>query len=263
MTESTYKQREIKSIVDYVALVMEQKSEAEKLGNMSDLLFRGQRRDWELLPRLGRLSLRGEINNIEKLILEEFKRTSLPLTEFKPENDWDVLALAQHHGLPTRLLDWTYSALAGLWFAVNETPSKDKNGKEEPGVVWILKAQVEDFKLETSDTNPLSNYTTKIYRSKIVSRRISAQSGVFTVHKINSNGKMIKLHKHSKYSSKLLKIMILPQYFSKLRKDLNILGVNSSMVFPDLDGLCKHLKWRYSYFDDESKKDKDETQLVY
>ncbi len=173
------KEKIIDTVQDFVALVDQEKDTAEKSGNDVDFLFRGQRRDLPLLPKLARLELRGEIQNIEKLIIDEFRRTSLPLSEFKPENDWDLLALAQHHGLPTRLLDWTYSALAALWFTVQKPPHNKENG-----VVWILKPDVEDFRTDTEKYGPLSNRVTKIFRPKIISRRISAQAGAFTVHKI-------------------------------------------------------------------------------
>jgi len=244
-----YREQEIKSIQEFVDLIDQEKSNAEKSGNDSDLLFRGQPVDLPLRPKLARLNLRGEIGNIEKLIIEEFERTSLPLSEFQPEDDWDLLALAQHHGLPTRLLDWTYSALTALWFAVKDVPKKNN----AHGVVWVLIPETEDFRADTERYGPLSNKITKIFRPKIISKRISAQSGVFTVHKIIDGGRMISLETNRKYSKKLMKISIMPENFPVIRNRLNMLGVNSASVFPDIDGLCAHLQWRYSYLKDENK----------
>ena len=61
------KDRIIRNVQEFVALVDEEKDKAEKGGNDVDFLFRGQRRDLPLLPKLARLELRGEILNIEKL----------------------------------------------------------------------------------------------------------------------------------------------------------------------------------------------------
>lgn len=239
----------IKNIKDYLEIVDSVKLESEKRGNFAELLFRGQRVDKPLLPRLARLKLNGSIENVEKLILKEFERGVIPLSEFKPENDWDLLALAQHHGLPTRLLDWTYSSLVALWFAVYEIPDNDENG-----VIWILNAEVEDFRTDTEFHGPLSNKITKIYRPKVVSRRISAQAGAFTIHKINKGGRIIKFETNRTFGKKLTKLIIAPKLFKTFRKNLNILGINYSTVFPDLDGFCKHLERRFSKLDDEINK---------
>jgi len=244
-----FREEEISSIQGFVALIDKEKRRAEKSGNDADLLFRGQPQDWPLLPKLARLELKGEIDSIERLIIEEFERTSLPLSEFQPEDNWDLLALAQHHGLPTRLLDWTYSALVAMWFAVKDVPL-DGN---EYGVVWLLIPEVEDFRAYTDKSGPLSNKITKIFRPKIISRRISAQLGAFTVHKINDGGKVIRLEKNRKFSKKLLKMMIAVKYHPSIRQRLNMLGVNNASVFPDMDGLCAHLQWRYSCLKDETK----------
>jgi hypothetical protein len=242
---ANYRAKHIKSVQAFVELIDKEKETQEKSGNSVDFLFRGQRRDLPLLPKIARINLRGEIENIERLVIDEFKRTSLPLSDIQPANDWDLLAIAQHHGLPTRLLDWTHSALIALWFAVKEKPHENN----EHGVVWLLMPELDDFR--SDDDSPFSNQETRVFLPKVVSRRISAQTGVFTVHKINKNERVVKLENHTQYSKKLFKIKIPPNRFALIRQRLNMLGVNHSTVFPDLDGLCSHLQWRYSFLDDE------------
>ena len=244
-----YREKSVENIQQFVALIDSEKERAEQSGNNADLLFRGQSVDEPLLPKIARLKLRGEVSQIENLILEEFRRTGLHLAERWPNDSWDLIALAQHHGLPTRLLDWTYSALIALWFAVKDVPSK----KESNGVVWIMTPEVSDFKADTEDTTPQDNKKTRIYRPAIISKRISSQSGVFTVHKINSDGKFINLERNAEFSCKLLKTIIPSRSFPSIRHRLNMLGVNSSTAFPDLDGLCAHLQWRFSFLKDEHK----------
>ena len=128
---ANYKIEYIDSINDYISIVEKIKRNSEANANYAELLFRGQNTDKPLLPKLARLRLNGNIVNVEKLMLAEFKRGIIPLSEFKPEDDWDLLALAQHHGLPTRLLDWTYSSLVALWFAVSEAPKKNEKGEKD------------------------------------------------------------------------------------------------------------------------------------
>jgi len=243
---------QISTLHDYIEFINNLKDEEEKLGNSSDFLFRGQEQDWELVPKIARLKLRGEAQNIETLILDEFERTSMPLSEFPTKNKWDVIALAQHHGLPTRLLDWTFSSFIALWFAVNKAVTDDKeNGY---GVVWLLKSHKDDFKI--SDDLPTSNNDTKIFRPNVIARRISAQSGIFTVHKFIENNPSIKhgvvqFNTHRGFRDRMVKIKIPHSCFPDIRSKLNIAGVNASTVFPDIDGLCKHLEWRYSFYSDE------------
>ncbi len=210
-----------------------------------------------MLPKIARIKLRGELINIEKLIIDEFRRTSLPLSDIQPNNNWDLLAIAQHHGLPTRLLDWTYSALVALWFAVSKTPYGDN-----PGIVWILKPDIDDFINDTDGDDPLSNKKTRIFRPRIVSRRISAQAALFTVHKINEGERVVKFENHTLVTKKLFKIQIPANKFSAIRHRLNMLGINASTVFPDIDGLCSHLQWRYSFLEDETGNKNSLTRLM-
>lgn len=220
----------------------------------SELLFRGQTGDYPLIPRIARLNFRKKSDGIlktEKLILGEFKRGLLPLSEFKPENNWDLLALAQHHGLPTRLLDWSCSALIALWFAVNSPPHNDKKGNFKDGVVWVLSPKSKDYRKDNTTADPLNDNITKVFKSSIISKRISAQSGVFTVHKILEDNKIMRFENHGIFKKALNKIYIKGKDFAEIRKQLSLLGVHQGSVFPDIDGFCKHLEWRYFKKDDE------------
>lgn len=243
--------KNIGSVSEYIGLVEQIKSRCEASGNRAELLFRGQRSDKPLLPKIARLALNGSLKQVEKLMLDEFRRACLPLTEFQPENNWDLLALAQHHGLPTRLLDWSFSALIALWFAVQNEPAKDKNGNLENGVVWVLCADVSDFSKTTEDDDPLKNGDTKIFRSRVISKRISAQAGAFTVHRILPAGKIVVFETHKQFKNKLIKLPIPHESFPIIRKSLSLLGINHAQVFPDIDGLCLHLERRFSKLSDE------------
>lgn len=244
----------ITTVAEFVARVVEIKKEQVTQGNESDLLFRGQPCDKPLLPKLGRIVPKGKLPNIEKLLLKKFDRASLPFRPFEPKTEWDLLALAQHHGLPTRLLDWTSSALAALWFAVRNPPEKRDNGKElENGVVWVLCAHTEDFRLDPEQNRPFDNKSrTLIFRPQALSARIVAQSAVFTVHKLIGNKIFIPLEKNRLYKNKLVKFIVPPSAFGSIRKELNMLGTNAALLFPDLNGLCIHLLWRYTKLQDET-----------
>ncbi|MBL0147108.1 MAG: FRG domain-containing protein [Chitinophagaceae bacterium] len=75
------------------------------------MLFRGQSQDWDLLPKISRiLPKKGtSILDMETRMLDDFKRLSKPFLKNIPTNEWEWLGLAQHHGLSTRLLNWSKS----------------------------------------------------------------------------------------------------------------------------------------------------------
>lgn len=233
------------SLSSFLAAIESLKRAEVELGNESDFLFRGQSTDEPLIPRLARLKPKGKLLKIEQLMMADFERQHLPFTEFEPRDAWDLVALAQHHGLPTRLLDWTYSALAALWFCVRNPPKYDKKGKIVDGVVWLLKSVPEDFITFPTDESPYKPGRTRIFRPRTITRRIMAQSGVFTCHKRTSDGRFVKLESNTAYKERLVRIPVRGTRFKSLREDLMANGVSSLSLFPDLDGLTAHLERRY------------------
>lgn len=134
-----------------------------------------------------------------------------------------------------------------MWFFVKDV-LPDSHGYS---VVWVLKPEKNDYSSDYSSTTPYSNGNTKIFRPKIISRRISAQLGVFTVHKIILDCLVFKFETNKNFKDKLIKIKIANIHCRQIRDSLHIMGINSSTVFPDLDGLCAHLVWRFTYTREE------------
>ena len=234
----------VDSVSSFLAFIEEQKRQEEAKGNRADFLFRGQDTDLPLLPEYARLKARGDSSlNVEKLMLAEFERTNPSLIEFPTRNTWDRMALAQHHGLPTRLLDWTYSGTAALWFAVK--PLRRVRVDLRDGVVWLLKPIKSDF-LNEPKGSPFSQNRTWIFRPRFIAKRIAAQNGVFTIHVYRANRGFVPLEKNRHFREKLVKMLIPAKNFGILCKQLHACGVNYSTMFPDLDGLCSHLRWRYT-----------------
>jgi hypothetical protein len=104
----------------------------ESLGrHRSAHAFRGRddARD-DLATSLARLG--GDSPVLERHLLRNFRKYAGP-TEVPVDSPWNWLALGQHHGLPTRLLDWTNSPYVALHFATSHAHEFDRDG-----VVWMV-----------------------------------------------------------------------------------------------------------------------------
>ena len=117
-----FDERTIHSIAD---LINNLKEDASKTSE--PLWFRGHAKsDWELKPTLYRKQTHNEIN-----LLRMFKQDASYLVTPRPFYSYDWLFIMRHHGVPTRLLDWTESPLVAAYFAVNEFNEND-------GAIWVM-----------------------------------------------------------------------------------------------------------------------------
>lgn len=228
-----------------------------------DAYFRGQSRDWPLLPKIARRS--ASLFNIsdEMEMFDQFKREARFFLEKIPNNDWDWLAIAQHHGLATRLLDWTTNPLLAIWFAlrgVTESIIEKFNENEEGEAkcndsmklcpsVWVFEPRKNDIIHDVAKgEKPFSGDKTKIFVPRHVIPRIRAQSGAFTVHKyIEEENRFIPLEKIKMQRSRITKIEISMRKIFQMKTELDRCGIHAAIAFPDLDGLSERLCEMYKY----------------
>jgi len=225
--------------------------------------FRGQqRKHWRLLPGLARIGCFDRDSEDE--IREEFAVRAPALSRFEalPASDWDMYFLMQHHGAPTRLLDWTESPVIALYFAVRDNPGYYDSA------VWMLDPYELNYRVihkkeivapSASGANPkdakrVSPWLPERWSKNIVpelplaifpthiARRISSQRSCFTIHGREENG----FSHFSDGPNACLKRITLPGYAVRnIRIDLQHYGIDDTTIFPDLEGLGRALVTSY------------------
>lgn len=191
-----------------------------------------------LLPKVGRPGIE---NDREEHMLRTFKREAAECISDIPPTEWAWLALAQHHGLPTRLLDWTENPLVAAFFACSDSEGDD-------GVLYVLNAR---GLVDEDEETPLEVTEVKRYRPARSTRRIAAQRGLFTVHPNPTQA----LELSEEGPVRLHRAIIDGEFKKKLRWNLSRFGFNHATLFPDLDGIARNVQWMFSDEDPSDEPD--------
>lgn len=215
---------------------------------------------------------------IENDLYEEFGRcaTQLSLVDLKSiDDEWDSYFLMQHHGAPTRLLDWSDGALIALHFAVRDKPTTPKSGSIiyvlDP--YWLLellrkhpdRKDAERRWKEYCQKNPSDHLdegewerlylpededdadepllrtpqTPMLWDSPHVTRRVAAQRSRFMIFGTDPSW-LVKVAEQNR--SRLLSISIPQASINRISQELKDAGITESVVYPDLDGLGRELR---------------------
>lgn len=215
---------EIKSFEEYHSLVFKYRN--------TNFVFRGHADvNWKLIPKVGRPEYRESFSSgllTEQSILDSWKRYSQPHIIVQPKDDWDWLTLAQHHGLATRLLDWTRNPLVALYFAT-ENPAYD-----EDACVYIL----DYFKSIIFETphNPFLLDQSLVFYPKGISARVINQRGVLSLSHTPT-----KPLEDCLPQAKFIKLVIKKKAIKEMREILTLYSINEYTIYQDLDSLSKNL----------------------
>jgi hypothetical protein len=173
---------------------------------------------------------------------------------WEPRTSWEWYFVMQHHNIPTRLLDWTESALVALYFALKDALKQPKRTPDP--VVWALNpfalnrivARKGDDILMLTDrkVKPYLGppYSTRRLPTRPIAimpphktTRIAAQQGFFTVHGSSKRG----LESYPPLRRYCAKIAIDRKQVPAIKEQLRVAGIRETTVFPELDGLAQEI----------------------
>lgn len=245
-------------------------------------IFRGvPQSDYELIPKVGRPRSQRRPYSLddERKALERFRRAARPHLNFDPSDNWLAwMSVAQHHGLPTRLLDWTESPFVALYFAVMDgkprkrpTPTQEmpevsqhlrqlfhqlrfrdlpNYGSEKikiniqidvPAAIYVVPIPdaVDAIKLDTQNFDAVFRYG---------SSEVRLYHPAHLSPRITVQRALHTLHDDPTVAWEPLaaqKWLIPPNLIFQFKLHLNVVGINAAALFPDLDGISKYYDWLY------------------
>jgi len=160
------------------------------------------------------------------------------------------MQVAQHYGLPTRLLDWTQNAAVALFFACCSAPDNDGlvvilnpielNQRVDPKLPRIFDYErdatlIDPYFALGTRTNPRGSRTIALNPTWNTDR-IALQQGCFTLHGSR------KFALDQTQASSLLYVPILREHKESLLNELERVGIGEMFIFPEAEHVCSHLR---------------------
>lgn len=267
--------RDLNEFINEVSLYTLKKDDINE-HQMDTYWFRGHSdSSWKLEPKLKRKEFLNnfKIVDVESALINDFILYYI-LHDKNETKKWETLIKMQHHGVATRLLDWSESALVALFFAIEKW-----NTVKNPPCVWVLKPTDLNKKMIGRDELLFSegdfcNYwlpdTISMYCPKPNIKRLNqkykniGKSPIAMNYKhidarsVNQRGTFVVFPEKFKKSLEECKNINLIKLEldcktqdcdflkKKMLAELDILGINSAVAYPDLQGLNTYLTWKHT-----------------
>ena len=218
--------------------------------------------DYPLISSLNRVC--GHDLSLEDSLIRNFRKYGY--ADLRPNDSfWQIVATGQHFGLPTRLLDWTYSPLVAAHFVTVNTDAYDKDGviyaidveesmktlpkalkdeltksRSSSFTISMLEKHAKNFKeLEKLSKKPFFLF----YEPASEDNRMINQYSLFSLCSDPSLtiDKLIDTKKSSMY-----KIIIPKEIKLEIRDKLDYINISERVIFPGLDSVCSWISRRYA-----------------
>ncbi len=252
---------------DLMPLLSEQEYRPELGRNRSSYLYRGMPDvSYRMVTSLSRCC-KGLQKTLEPAILNNFAKYAVREDPTVTQSVWHQMITGQHNGLPTRLLDWTHSALVALHFAMTEENLADMDAHD--CMVWRIdmneqinhlpekyrlavgRQQTTLFSVETLNRlapsleaydEDMANHSMVIIEPPSTNNRIIMQYSFFSVIPTG----MADIEKFlNDYTNNTVKYVIDAKLRWRVRDMLDSLNISERLLYPGLDGLSKWIARHY------------------
>jgi FRG domain len=228
----------------------------------SDFVFRGEAsHEAKLVTSLQRLG--GDYARVEPHLLRNFRKYA-QRSDVPEDSLWHWLALAKHHGLATRLLDWTYSPYVALHFATANTADYERDGAvwmvdfvqtnqllpdevrravEEQGMNALSADALSEAARSLAEFDRLGDDFAVFFEPPALDQRIVNQYALFSFMP-SPDARMDEwLQRHAELARRI----ILPAELKwEVRDKLDQANITERVLFPGLDGLATWLRRYFS-----------------
>lgn len=225
-------------------------------------VFRGvEDSSWGLLPALNRCV--GDNLGLEKQILRSFRKYGYAELQ-NIQSFWQLLATGQHFGLPTRLLDWSYSPLVAAHFVTQDLSAYDK-----PGCIFVADMAVINHRLPDCLRSLLLEDGVNVFSQEMLDRHVPNLQDLqamaeqpfalffepaSTVSRIENQYALFSLSSDSAalmdqlpgLRDALTRVVIPREVKLEIRDKLDYLNISERMLTPGLDGICQWISRRYA-----------------